>query len=175
MTPTMPAPPPVLLVTDTSVLVNFLRIDRMDLIGRLSSRFLVTDHAAGEITDVHFEQLARFHAAIAAGSCEVCRVENDAALELFAQLSGTQRLGVGESATIAHAISIGAGLALDDKRAANEARRIHSGLPIFGTADLVVQMIVEGLVSVEDADAIKDDWAANHRFRLKITTFGDLL
>ena len=52
----MPAPPPILLVTDTSVLVNFLRIDRMDLIRDLSPRFLVTDHAAGEITDVYLDQ-----------------------------------------------------------------------------------------------------------------------
>lgn len=83
----MPAPPPVLLVTDTSVLVNFLRIDRMDLIRDLSPQFLVTDHAAGEITDVYLDQLARFEAAVAAGCCEVCRVEDDAALEMFGSVA----------------------------------------------------------------------------------------
>lgn len=171
----MHAPPPIVLVTDTSVLVNFLRIDRMDLIRDLSPQFLITDHAAGEITDVYGDQLARFEAAVAAGCCEVCRVEDEAALEMFGQLTGTQRLGIGESATIAHAISIGAGLALDDRRAANEARRINGGLVVLGTVDLTVQMIVEGLLSVQEADAIKDDWAANHRFRLKIASFGDLL
>lgn len=108
----MPVPPPVLLVTDTSVLVNFLRIDRMDLIRDVSPRFIVTDHAAKEISDVYAEQLARFEAALAEGCCEVCRVENEAALELFGQLTDTSRLGIGESATIAHALSIGAGLAI---------------------------------------------------------------
>lgn len=171
----MPVPPPVLLVTDTSVLVNFLRIDRMDLIRDVSPRFIVTDHAAKEISDVYAEQLARFEAALAQGCCEVCRVENEAALELFGQLTDTSRLGIGESATIAHALSIGAGLAIDDRRASNEARRISDQLVIVGTADLTVQMIRENLLSVAEADAIKEDWAANHRFRLKIGTFGDIL
>ncbi len=170
----MLVPPPVVLVTDTSVLVNFLRIDRMDLIRNLSPQFLVTDHAVGEITEVYGDQLARFEAAIAAGCCEVCRVESDAALEMFGQLTGTQRLGIGESATIAHAVSIGAGVALDDRRAANEARRMSDGLVVLGTVDLTRQMIVEGLLSVEAADAMKDDWATNHRFRLKIGSFRDL-
>ncbi|WP_346907832.1 hypothetical protein [uncultured Roseibium sp.] len=162
-------------MTDTSVLVNFLRIDRMDLIGDLSTQFLVTDHAAGEICEVYEEQQARFEAAVAAGCCEVCRVEGDAALEMFGRLTGTQRLGIGESATIAHALSIGAGLALDDRRAANEARRIDERLVVLGTAELTVQMIREGLLSVAKADTIKDDWAANHRFRMKVETFRDLL
>lgn len=170
----MSVPPPIVLVTDTSVLVNFLRIDRMDLIRDLSMRFIVTDHAASEISDVYGEQFARFEAAIATRCCEVCRVESDAALEMFGRLTGTHRLGIGESATIAHALSIGAGLALDDKRAANEARRIDERLVILGTADLTVQMIREGLLSVWEADAIKDDWATNHRFRLKITSFKEL-
>lgn len=175
MTSGMPGPPPMVFVMDTSVLVNFLRIDRMDLIRDMSPQVLVTDHAAGEITAVYEEQLARFEAAVAARCCAVCRVEGDAALEMFGQLTGTRRLGIGECATIAHAVSIGAGLALDDKRAANEARRIGGDMVVLGTADLTVRMIAEGLLSVEEADAIKDDWAANHRFTLKIGSFGDLL
>ena len=171
----MPSSPQIVLVTDTSVLVNFLRIDRMDLIRDLSPQFLVTDHAAGEISDIYGEQLARFEAAVASGCCDVCRVEGDAALEMFAHLTGTQRLGIGESATIAHALSIGAALALDDRRAANEARRVDERLVVVGTADLTVQMIREGILSVGDADAIKENWAANHRFRLKFGSFGELL
>lgn len=171
----MLVPPPVLLVTDTSVLVNFLRIDRMDLIRDVSLQVIVTDHAAKEISEVYVEQLARFEAALAAGCCEVCRVVDEAALELFGQLTGTSRLGIGESATIAHALSIGAGVAIDDRRAVNEARRISDQLVIVGTEHLTVQMIREGLLGVAEADAIKDDWANNHRFRLRIGTFGDRL
>lgn len=171
----MPDAPSVLLVTDTSVLVNFLRIDRMDLIGRVSIQFLVTDHAAAEIGDLYPEQVERFDGAVGAGHCEVCRVEDEAAIELFARLTETTRLGVGESATIAHALAIGAGLAIDDRRAANEARRIDRGLVILGTAEIMVRMIHEDLLSVAEADAILNDWATNHRFRLKLQSFSELL
>lgn len=147
----------------------------MDLLRDLSVRFLVTDHAASEITDVYPDQRARFEAGIAMDCCEVCRVEDDAAFKVFGRLIDTGRLGIGESATIAHALSIGAGVALDDKRAAIEARRMSDGLMILGTVDLMVRMIGEGLLSVEEADKIKFDWAANHRFRLKISSFQDLL
>ncbi|MFO1144429.1 MAG: hypothetical protein U1E59_19060 [Amaricoccus sp.] len=147
----------------------------MDLIRDLSPKFLVTDHAAEEISELYAEQRARFAAALAGGCCELCRVEGEGALELLGQLTETSRLGIGESATIAHALSIGAGLAIDDRRAVIEARLISDRLVIVGTADLTVQMIREGLLSVADADAMKDDWATNHRFRLKIRTFGDLI
>ena len=58
---------PVIVVTDTSVLVNFLCIDRMDLIAWHSHRFVITDHVteAEEITEHYPEQQARLKAALA--------------------------------------------------------------------------------------------------------------
>ena len=109
--------PDAILVTDTSVLVNFLRIDRMELLGALPCRFIVTDHAAGELTDFYPEQVERYQAAVAAGHVEDCTVKDEAALDIFGRLTGTTRLGVGESATIAHAMVTGAGVAIDDRRA----------------------------------------------------------
>jgi hypothetical protein len=44
----MAASDPIVVVTDTSVLVNFLCIDRMDLIARHSHRFVITDHYAAQ-------------------------------------------------------------------------------------------------------------------------------
>ena len=171
----MTAFPDVLLVTDTCVLVNFLRIDRMDLLRDLSCRFMVTDHAAGELTDFYPDQVARYETALAADCIEACAVTDEAALDIFGRLAGTTRLGIGESATIAHAMVTGAGVAIDDRRPINEARRIADGLVILRTADLVTRMIVEGLLSVAEADAILEDWAANHRFRLPIASFAELL
>ena len=55
----------------------------MDLIGSVSTRFLVTNHAAGEIIDVYPEPLARFEAAIAVERCEVGRVEDETAQPLL--------------------------------------------------------------------------------------------
>lgn len=167
--------PDAILVTDTSVLVNFLRIDRMDLLGALPCQFLVTDHAAGELTDFYPEQVDRFNAALTAGHVAACTVTEDAALDIFGQLAGTSRLGVGESATIAHAMVTGAGVAIDDRRAINEAQRIAEGLVIVRTADLMVRMIELAIITLADADTIKDNWAANHRFRIPVGSFSELI
>ena len=167
--------PDAILVTDTSVLVNFLRIDRMELLGGLPYRFLVTDHAASELTDFYPEQVERYEAALAIGYVEACTVTDEAALDIFGRLTGTTRLGVGESATIAHAIVTGAGVAIDDRRAINEAKRIAEGLAIIRTADLMVRLIKRAMLTVEEADAIKDDWAANHRFRIPVASFSEMM
>ena len=64
----------VIVVTDTSVLVNFLCIDRMDLIARHSHCFMITEHVMEEITDHYPEQQARLNAVLADGTLEVITV-----------------------------------------------------------------------------------------------------
>ena len=61
----------VVVITDTSVLVNLLCIDRMDMIARHSHRFLITAHVMEEITDHYPEQQARLKAALDDGTLEV--------------------------------------------------------------------------------------------------------
>ena len=47
-----------LVVLDTSVLLNFLRVGRLDLLVELPGHeFLVTDHVRGEVTDHASSQL----------------------------------------------------------------------------------------------------------------------
>jgi hypothetical protein len=48
-------------------------------------------------------------------------------------------------------------------------------LSILRTQDIVVELIRKGVVSVEAADAIHVGWATNHRFKLNIASFQDLL
>ena len=38
----------------------------------------------------------------------------------------------------------------------------------------MVSMIGEGLLDIIEADSIKDEWAARHRFRLKLASFRDV-
>ena len=57
-----------MVVTDASVLVNFLRIDRMELIAGHSHEFIVTDHVADEVSDRYPDQQQRFASAIEAGA-----------------------------------------------------------------------------------------------------------
>lgn len=76
---------PAIVVADSSVLINFLRIDRMDLIGAHPSSFIVTDHIASEITNP--EQIARYAAALAAGYLIEERIDDLSEVEIFLRLA----------------------------------------------------------------------------------------
>ena len=165
----------VVVVTDTSVLINFLRIDRMDLIARHSDRFVITGHVLEEITEHYPEQQARLQAALGDGTIEEMTVSGDAALEIFRTLSETQRLGSGESAAIACAIANGYAIAIDDRTAANQARQLKDDLVVLSSQDIMVHLIRSGVIAVAEADRIKDTWATEHRFRLAIDSFDELL
>ena len=52
------------VVADTSVLINFLRIDRMDLLAALPEQIIVTDHVGVEISSDYAEQRERFDQAM---------------------------------------------------------------------------------------------------------------
>ncbi len=165
----------VVVITDTSVLVNFLCIDRMDLIARHSHRFLITEHVKEEITDHYPEQQARLNAALADGTLEVVTVSGNAALDLFRTLSETGRLGAGESAAIACAIANNYAIAIDDRAAVAQARQLKSDLVVLGTQEIMVHLIRLGVIDLTEADGVKDTWAEHHRFRLAIGSFAELL
>jgi predicted nucleic acid-binding protein len=168
-----------IVVADTSVLINFLRIDRMDLIAAHPASFIATDHVAAEIADTYPEQQVRYAAALNAAQITEQRIDDPAELEMFLCLAAKGRLGAGERAAIAVALNRACALAIDDsraiRRALQEAALGENALSILRTQDIVVELIRKGVVSVEAADAIHVDWATNHRFKLKIVSFQDLL
>ena len=53
-----------ILVSDASVLINFLRIDRIDLSAAVSYESMATDHVADEISEAYPEQRVRYQAAL---------------------------------------------------------------------------------------------------------------
>ena len=56
------------VVIETSTLINFLRIGRVDLLAGLAAyRFIVTDHVRAEVTTHYPAQLADQKAAVQAG------------------------------------------------------------------------------------------------------------
>ena len=165
------------VVADTSVLINFLKVDRMDLLGRHPCRFLATDHVTVEIADD--EQRARYMAAIAAGYIETCAVTDPGEVALYMRLGPGQRLGSGECSAIAVAIRRHHAIAIDDNKAVNRALR-EAGLAavtleIMRTPDVMVTLIRAGVLTIAEADEIKDAWARRHRFRIKAASFGDIL
>ena len=163
------------LVSDTSVLVNFLRIDRMDLIGDVSYEFFATDHVDDEITQSYAEQQERYQDALAEQVIVQVSLSEMSELDLFGKLSSSGRLGAGECSAIAYAVQRSYGLAIDDNRAAREAARVSGDLTIIRTQDLIVRMIEEELLSVEEADTIKREWELHHRFKLKFDSFAELI
>ena len=166
-----------IVVADTSVILNFLRIDRLDLLGSFPRRFLATEHVAAEITRP--EQQARYAAAVVAGEVDTCIVTDPAEVALFARLHQGGRLGAGECAAIAVALLRGHALAIDDNkavgRAVREAGLAAARLDILRTPDVMVGLIRAGVLDVAAADAIKAEWEAHHRFRIKATSFQELL
>ena len=166
---------PAIIVTDASVLINFLRINRIDLIAGHSHAFLATDHVANEVSDRYPDQQRRFASALDSGALTLIPVAATEELRLFASLSATGRLGAGECSAIAVAVQRGYTLAIDDRVANRLARRFAPSLHIVTTQDLVVSMIRQDLLDVEEADRIKQEWSDRHRFRLNLDSFGNLL
>lgn len=83
-----------ILVSDSSVLINFLRIDRMDLIAAVSYEFMATDHVADEISEAYPEQRVRYQAALDRGAVAQVSLNDPYELELFAVLAASGRLKV---------------------------------------------------------------------------------
>ena len=86
-----------IVVTDTSVLVNFLALDRVNLLASLPARrFLITDHVRDEVTAHYPEQLDRLTRAIASRLLEEISVTDPVEVQLFAELTRTG-LGAGSA------------------------------------------------------------------------------
>jgi predicted nucleic acid-binding protein len=168
-----------IVVTDTSVLINFLKIDRMDLVGRYPAGFLATDHVREEISDRYPAQAERYAAAIRAGWLTEEAVNDPVEVALFGRLSATPRLGPGECSAIAVALNRRHALAIDDSRAIRHALReagiAGRALAILRTQDVVVELIRTGVLTIEQADRIKLDWETHHRFRITAPSFASLL
>lgn len=164
------------VIIDTSTLINFLAVDRVDLlVENPRYRFIVTEHARAEVTGHYPAQLERLLAAIESGRIEESPVVAVEELELFARLAVTKQLGPGECASIAAAIRRGHLLAIDDKLAARKARSESKELVILNTQQIMIESIREGRIGVAAADAIKEAWAKQFRFVLKFKSFGELV
>jgi len=168
----------MLLIADTSVLINFLNVDRMALIGRHQPRCAITEHVLDEVNGSYPEQQERLQAALRDGHLELIAVTDDAEVELFADLQTDGRLGAGECSAIAVALKRGYALAIDDRLAIRRARTRAQAdavpLDIFGTRDIIVRLIQADHMSVEQADILIVQWRSQHRFELGIRSFADM-
>ena len=165
--------PETIVITDTSVLINFLVLDQVALLGQLPDRrFVVTDHVRAEVTEHFQDQLQRLEQAIAAGVLEEIQVRELEEVQLFAQLTASG-LGIGECSAIAVALHSEHALAIDDKRAIKKIKKFADAMRILTTEHLVVLLIQHGVVTIDQADAMKREWEQKHRFRLRFKSFAE--
>jgi hypothetical protein len=160
---------------DSSVLINFLAVDRVDLLAtHPDHHFLITPHVRDEVTEHYPDQVQRLLNALASGALEGTRVEGMAELVLFAQIEA-DGFGPGESAAIAAAIHRDLPVAILDGAARKRAIRLAPGLRFVTTEDIMVAHIRATTITLESADAIKAEWETSHRFRIKAKSFQVLL
>lgn len=165
----------IIVITDTSVLINFLVLDQAALLARSPHhRFVVTEHVRAEITDHYQDQLQLLEAAFAADILEEVRVTDLPEVQFFAQLTATG-LGIGECSAIAVAAHRQHALAIDDKRAVKKLKAVGLQLAIHSTETIVVLLIQQAVLTVQEADAMKQEWEQHHRFRLPFGSFAERL
>lgn len=168
-----------MIVADTSVLINFLNVRRMDLIARHACRFLATNHVEAEITAFYPQQQSDYQACVYAGEIDTCSVVDTVEVNLFLKLMQSNRLGSGECSAIAVAVTRNHVIAMDDNRAVNRALReaglVGTTLRVMRTPDVILDLIRSGVLTIAEANSIKDAWARHHRFKIKAASFADLL
>jgi len=161
-----------LVFVDASTLINFLRIDRLELLTKCWTKLSIVEEVLLEITDP--DQLAILQKALDAEDISIYRVTGLSDIELGTTLYDKHGLGRGESFSFVAAKREKASLAIDDVRAIKQALRHVPGVPILKTPDLLVQAIRLSRLTVSEADAIKDEWAVKYRFRLTFESFSEL-
>lgn len=162
----------LLVVADSSFLINFLVLDQMDLLGRLTKfRFHVLNHVRAEIR--HDDQRARLQAAAQSGV--VIEIEITEPSEILMYDEFRQFLGDGESASLAVAVSRRWVIAADEK--GRFRRELFGRLGenyLLDTAGALVTAIKAGVISAEQADVLRAQLREN-RFEMDPRPFDELM
>lgn len=148
------------VATDTSLLLNFLRIDRMDILGALPGfRFCVLNHVIGEITQE--PHATRLQAALAQGHVVEFELTDLNAIDDYSSLR--ENLGDGEAATIAAGAHERWVVGMDEKaRAKREAVARVGEHNLLNTPGVLVHAVHVELLTLDEAEQIRLDLAAEN-------------
>lgn len=159
-----------LLISDASTLHNFLVVRRFDLVAGLGYRVRIVDAVFEEIESER-KQLEKL---LADGALKKLTLDGTAITETVPKMLALG-LGSGESFSFAAAIEFEGLVTIDDRRAIKRVRTIAPELQIITTPDIIVAGIRQARLTVAEADSLKADWADNHKFRLKLQSFAELV
>jgi predicted nucleic acid-binding protein len=155
------------VVADAGVLINLIHVDALELLGRLVRfEFVVIEHVAQEIT--HPDQAAALAEAVRQGWIRRESLDRPEGLEAFADL--LRVIDRGEAASLAWAAIEGAAVACDDRRACREATARLGAGSILTTPGLLLAAVRDGLLTVDEADAMKTTLEAR-RFTMPFRSF----
>ena len=160
------------VVTDSCVLINLIHMGRLPILGELPGyEFVIPDHVYEEVTDP--EQRRVLDEILAQGNIKKEPLTDLAAIELYANLRG--RLGSGESACLAMAVSTGWMIASDERRLFRREVVARIGEDrLLTTVRIYVLAIEAGLITIEQADSDKAT-LEGRRFKMSFRSFGELL
>lgn len=164
---------PRTVAVDASVLINFLHLDRLDLLAAFVGwRFVVPEEVVAEIQ--RDEQRARLEQAVELGHLAVEASSTD--LDEIALALGLRAvMDKGEAACLAMATRRGWSVACDERGPFLREAQERIGLDrVIDTPGLLLRAIRKGHLSVPDADAMKAQLEA-HRFKMRFTSFAELL
>jgi predicted nucleic acid-binding protein len=167
-----PSNPTRVVVTDANVLINLIHAGRIDLLGTLTAfEFVVPDHVIAEITLPAQRQVLEI--ALTRGAFRQESITDPRELATYAGLR--RIMGSGEAACLAMAEGRGWLIASDERRRFRREviARLGEGR-LVTTAGLIVIAIRAGVISVEQADQIKEI-LQRHRFRMAFRSFQELL
>ncbi len=160
------------VVCDTSLLLNFVRVERLDLLAdHPAYRFHLPAEVRAEV--IRLQQAADLRRWLVEGGLREIRLATRAELELFAELDAV--LDRGEAASIAAAVSEGWIVAMDEGgRARREVQdRLGEGR-LLTTPGVLLSCIRHGVLAIDEADGIKGE-LAQLRFRMTFASFRELL
>lgn len=161
---------PPLLIADSSTLLNFLVVERMDLMLELGYSLHVVDAVVHEIKS----ERAVLDQLIAEGAVTRVVLEGPQITETVASFT-LCGLGAGEALSYAAALELDCAIAIDDRRAVKRAATTAGHLQVVTTSDIIVAALKGGRIEIAQADALKSTWERSHRFRLRFESFAALL
>ncbi len=162
----------LLVVADSSFLINFLVLDRMHILGGLPQfRFHVLNHVRVEIR--YEDQRARLQAAVERDIVTELEIIEPSEVLLYDELR--RFLGDGEAASLAVAVRRRWVIAADEK--GRFRRELFDRLGenyLLDTAGALVTAIKAGVITVAEADALRVQ-LSEHRFEMDPRPFDDLM
>lgn len=150
------------VVLDTSVLLNFVKLDRLELLGRVGTPVAVPDQVLGEVLVPTQRQAVA--AAMKRHLLRPLRGMAPEELAWFARFRRDDRIGADECAVLAVAAHRGWTAALQDREAQAAGRRRRPSLRYCETEDLLLALIRSGALGRREARRMLEEWAQRHHF-----------